>query len=181
MIGSVVNTTTGILATLTSHIGDATQGLPEDVFLFLSGITPLFNVDLLIKNEAGQTLLTWRADQFYPESWHIPGGIVRFKEKITDRLAAVATNELGAGPPLVRREGVVLTFLPAGEVAGRPAAAHRPCPRGEEAGHPAGETHSAAGHPNLEEPAPQGLGGGNVGRDPRGPLLCEERLVSSTM
>ena len=97
MIGSVVNTTTGILATLTSHIGDATQGLPEDVFLFLSGITPLFNVDLLIKNEAGQTLLTWRADRFYPEGWHIPGGIVRFKEKITDRLAAVATNELGAG------------------------------------------------------------------------------------
>ena len=91
------------------------------------------------------------------------------------------TNELGAGPPLVRREGVVLTFLHAGEVAGRPAAAHRPCPGGEEAGHPAGETHSTAGHPNLEEPAPQGLGGGNVGRDQRGPLLGEERLVSSTM
>jgi colanic acid biosynthesis protein WcaH len=52
-------------------------------------------VDLLIKNPSGQTLLTWRADEFYGPAWHIPGGIIRFKEKIEDRIHKVSQSELG--------------------------------------------------------------------------------------
>jgi colanic acid biosynthesis protein WcaH len=53
-------------------------------------------VDLLIKNEQKHTLLTWRDDGYYPPGWHIPGGIVRYKETISDRINAVAASELGA-------------------------------------------------------------------------------------
>lgn len=72
------------------------QGLPEEVFQFISRVTPLINVDLLIKNSRGQTLLTWREDDLLPPGWHIPGGIIRFKEKFSERIHAVAKNELGA-------------------------------------------------------------------------------------
>jgi colanic acid biosynthesis protein WcaH len=81
---------------LESCIGNPSQGLPDDVFLFLSRITPLINVDLLIKNKENHTLLTWRDDGYYPPGWHIPGGIIRYKETATTRIKAVAASELGA-------------------------------------------------------------------------------------
>jgi len=80
---------------LESSIKNPSKGLPEDVFLFISRITPLINVDLLIKNKQGHTLLTWRDDACFPAGWHIPGGIIRYKEKISNRIYAVAKNELG--------------------------------------------------------------------------------------
>jgi len=72
------------------------SGLPEELFLLVSRLTPLINVDLLIKNELGQTLLTWRDDGFYPPSWHVPGGIIRYKETFDKRIKETAKNELGA-------------------------------------------------------------------------------------
>jgi ADP-ribose pyrophosphatase YjhB (NUDIX family) len=80
---------------LESLIGDPSKGLPEDVFLFLSRVTPMINVDLLIQDEAGRTLLTWREDAYNAPGWHIPGGIIRFKETFADRIHAVARLELG--------------------------------------------------------------------------------------
>ncbi|MDP2923379.1 MAG: NUDIX hydrolase, partial [Candidatus Omnitrophota bacterium] len=64
---------------LESLIKNPSERLPEDIFLFVSRITPIINVDLLIKNKQNHTLLTWRDDGFYPPGWHIPGGIVRYK------------------------------------------------------------------------------------------------------
>ncbi len=84
-----------IIRQLESGIKNPQQGLSEEIFLFISRIHPIINVDLLIKNEIKHTLLTWRDDGFYPAGWHIPGGIVRYKEKISDRIIAVAANELG--------------------------------------------------------------------------------------
>lgn len=86
-----------MLARLEASIENPSEGLPEDIFLFITGITPMINVDLLIKNRHRHTLLTWRDDGYYPASWHIPGGIIRYKETIEDRIHAVAANELGAG------------------------------------------------------------------------------------
>ena len=80
---------------------DARQGLPEPLFLLVSRMTPLVNVDLLIVNESGEKLLTWRHDQFYGPGWHIPGGIVRFKETMAERLAKVARREIGCGVEVV--------------------------------------------------------------------------------
>ena len=81
---------------LDSLISNPMAGLPEDVFLFVSRLTPLLNVDLLISNEKGENLLTWREDGLGPAGWHIPGGIVRFKETLARRILEVAVGELGA-------------------------------------------------------------------------------------
>jgi colanic acid biosynthesis protein WcaH len=84
-----------IVKQLKSSLGDPSQGLPEEVFLFVAAVTPMVNVDLLIRDDGGRTLLTWRDDGFLPAGWHIPGGIVRYKETLADRIAAVAATELG--------------------------------------------------------------------------------------
>lgn len=74
---------------------DPRDGLPEELFLFISELTPMINVDLLITNHQRETLLTWREDEFYGPGWHVPGGIIRFKETAAARIAKVAQNELG--------------------------------------------------------------------------------------
>ncbi len=84
------------IKTIDSLIEDPRRGLPEDLFLFASRITPMVNVDLLIKNERSQTLLTWRDDGYWKAGWHIPGGIIRYQEPIAERIRAVARTELGA-------------------------------------------------------------------------------------
>ena len=98
--------------TLRQAVGSAREGLPEEIFLFISSLTPMINVDLLIRDEQGRTLLTWRDDRFCGPGWHIPGGIIRFKESSADRIAAVAAQELGAGVsfdphPLCRHEMLI--------------------------------------------------------------------------
>lgn len=83
------------ISTIESLIQDPSKGLPEDIFQFISRTTPLVNVDLLIKDKKNRTLLTWRNDDYSEPGWHIPGGIIRFKETIADRVAEVAKHELG--------------------------------------------------------------------------------------
>ena len=84
------------LEPLYAEIGDPTRGLPYEVFLLVSKITPLINVDLLIRDERGRILLTWRDDEIHGCGWHIPGGIIRFKETAESRIIATAQDELGA-------------------------------------------------------------------------------------
>jgi len=85
-----------LITELESFIPAPVQGLPEPVFLLLSRITPLVSVDLLIADELGRTLLTWRDDKSYGPGWHLPGGIVRYGEKAAHRVHEVARLELGA-------------------------------------------------------------------------------------
>jgi hypothetical protein len=91
-----------------SAIADPSRGLPEQVFHLVTRLTPMTNVDLLIRNDRRETLLTWRDDGFY-RGWHIPGGIIRYKERMAGRVAEVARLELGAlvtikGGPLAVNE-----------------------------------------------------------------------------
>jgi len=81
---------------LEKQIKDPKKGLPQEIFYFASRIVPMINVDLLIKNKKGQTLLAWRDDNFYNQGWHIPGGIIRFKETAEQRIQKVAIQEIGA-------------------------------------------------------------------------------------
>ena len=85
-----------LISAVESAVGDPHDGLPEDVFLFVSRITPLINVDLLIQDDRSRTLLTWRDDELSGCGWHIPGGIIRFKETAAARILACAREELGA-------------------------------------------------------------------------------------
>lgn len=80
---------------LDKQVPNPSKGLPDEVFLYISRTTPLVNVDLLIKDENGRTLLAWRDDQHCGRGWHVPGGIVRFKEKLETRLRKVAEAEIG--------------------------------------------------------------------------------------
>jgi ADP-ribose pyrophosphatase YjhB (NUDIX family) len=82
-------------AQVRAHVANPRERLPTPVFHLVSELTPLVNVDLLIQDEGGRTLLTWRADAFYGPGWHVPGGIVRFKETFATRIALVAHTELG--------------------------------------------------------------------------------------
>jgi colanic acid biosynthesis protein WcaH len=85
-----------LLAILDSRVPDPAGGLPEDFFLWVSRFVPLVNVDLLIRNAAGQILLTWRDDPIHGRGWHVPGGIIRYRETAEARIHATAIGELGA-------------------------------------------------------------------------------------
>lgn len=75
-------------------ITDPKTGLDEELFLFITRITPMVNVDLLIKDEKNRTLLSWRDDPIHGKGWHLPGGIIRYKEKLKNRVQKVAEQEI---------------------------------------------------------------------------------------
>jgi ADP-ribose pyrophosphatase YjhB (NUDIX family) len=83
------------IQTLESHIQDPKIGLPLEIFHFISRLIPMVNVDLLIKDEKGRTLLAWRDDEYCGSGWHIPGGIIRHKERLENRINEVAKQEIG--------------------------------------------------------------------------------------
>lgn len=71
------------------------EGLPFELFEWISTLVPIANVDLLILNEKGEILLSWRDDEYYGKGWHLPGGCIRFKETSEDRIQKTALNEIG--------------------------------------------------------------------------------------
>ena len=77
-------------------IGDPSSGIPEEALHFVSRLVPLVNVDLLIRDDRGRTLLTWREDASFGPGWHVPGGLIRHKERIVARIRACGHDELGA-------------------------------------------------------------------------------------
>jgi len=81
--------------TLDTWVPNPNGGVPEEFFRFLSRFTPIVNVDLLIQDEQRRTLLTWREDDIYGAGWHIPGGIIRYRETAADAIRATALRELG--------------------------------------------------------------------------------------
>lgn len=70
-------------------------GLGNELFLFSSTLAPVINVDLLIINDKKQILLSWRNDPHCGIGWHIPGGCIRFKETIEERIQKTAKVEVG--------------------------------------------------------------------------------------
>ena len=68
--------------------------LPDEIFYFLGRKTPLLNVDLLVKDKNNRVLLSWRDDEYSGTGWHIPGGIIRYKENIKNRVDEVSRLEL---------------------------------------------------------------------------------------
>jgi colanic acid biosynthesis protein WcaH len=83
------------VAVLDRHVPDPTRGLPDPVFYYVSRTTPLINVDLLIKDERDRVLLAWRDDQYAGRGWHLPGGIIRFRETMEQRVRQVMVSEVG--------------------------------------------------------------------------------------
>lgn len=69
-------------------------GLGTELFHFVSSLTPIVNVDLLVYNKKGKFLLAMRDDPHCGKGWHVPGGCVRFKETLDRRIREVAMKEL---------------------------------------------------------------------------------------
>jgi len=90
-----VNKLRDLVLDLESKIENPSVGLPDEIFYFVSRVTPFVNVDLLISIPGKGILLTWRDDEYTGAGWHIPGGIIRFKEKAKKRVDLVAKGELG--------------------------------------------------------------------------------------
>ena len=91
---------------------DSCCGLPESLFLLVSSLTPIVNIDLLITDYKKGVLLTWRDDPFYGRGWHIPGGCVRMKETLDKRIQITALKELGTTvnyhhDPIAVREAMI--------------------------------------------------------------------------
>jgi ADP-ribose pyrophosphatase YjhB (NUDIX family) len=80
---------------LKRNIENPTKGLPQEIFDFVTSIMPMVNVDLLIKDENNRTLLSWRDDGYQAPGWHVPGGILRYKETLENRVNEVGLNEIG--------------------------------------------------------------------------------------
>ena len=72
------------------------SGCPRTSSASSAGSRRSINVDLLIQDDRSRTLLTWRDDEFFGPGWHVPGGIIRYKESAADRIRACAREELGA-------------------------------------------------------------------------------------
>jgi ADP-ribose pyrophosphatase YjhB (NUDIX family) len=85
-----------VIELLEKDVPDARKGLGEELFHAISRLTPMVNVELLIRDKEEGTLLTWRADKLYGPGWHFPGGVLRFKETLAKRIEAVARLELGS-------------------------------------------------------------------------------------
>ena len=91
------------------------EGLPEELFLEVSSLVPIPNVDLFILDEEGKLLLTRRDDVFFGKGWHLPGGCIRFKETMIERVRKTAKRELGATvrieeKPLAVREVIIQDY-----------------------------------------------------------------------
>ena len=106
---------TEAIRTLIEQTPTPSRGLPEEVFRFIRRSTPLVNVDLLVKDENGRTLLSWRDDPWAGTGWHVPGGIVRFQETLEARVEKVAETEIGVpvqyGPQPIAVNQLILPAL----------------------------------------------------------------------
>ncbi len=91
----MTDTVADAVRVLVDAVPDPNAGLPDEIFYYVSRTTPFINVDLLIKNASGRTLLAWRDDVHAGTGWHIPGGIIRFKETIAERISQVSLREIG--------------------------------------------------------------------------------------
>ena len=71
------------------------SGIGKNLFESISSLTPAVSVELIIKSQDQQSnLLTWRDDELYGPGWHVPGGVVRFKETLSSRVDKVLKQKL---------------------------------------------------------------------------------------
>ncbi len=80
---------------LSAYKIDPNAGLPLEFYHFISEWIPLVNIDLFILDQNKGVLLSWRDDPCCGEGWHVPGGCVRLREKLCDRIQRTAMEEIG--------------------------------------------------------------------------------------
>ena len=86
---------TSLIQSLEEYVKNPEIGLADEIFYLVGRLTPYVNIDLLIKIPNLGCILTWRDDPHTGSGWHVPGGIVRLREDIHERVRKVANLELG--------------------------------------------------------------------------------------
>ena len=84
------------LVGLLGKIDNPQNGLPLPVFESLCRLVPFVACELIIMNDKNQILLTWREDEFW-KGWHFPGGLMRYRESVDERVRKTALDEVGVG------------------------------------------------------------------------------------
>ena len=69
-------------------------GLSQKDFDRIVKLVPFVACEVLIYDKKKGILLLKRRDRYY-KGWHIPGGLLRFRESFDERIQAVARDELG--------------------------------------------------------------------------------------
>lgn len=72
---------------------DPTKGVTKELFHFAITLIPCANINLFI-TRGEKLLLAWRDDEFYGKRWHTPGGCIRLKETLNNRIQEAARNEI---------------------------------------------------------------------------------------
>jgi ADP-ribose pyrophosphatase YjhB (NUDIX family) len=75
--------------------------IPEDVFDKIARYAPIPSVDIVIWKD-GKVMLTRRTIAPHKGFWHLPGSIVKRKERMTDAVLRCAEKELGIKVQVVR-------------------------------------------------------------------------------
>lgn len=83
-----------------------TEPLSQDEFKKIFSRVPRLCVDLIIKIHGG-IILTFRNLPSYKDMWHLPGGMVRYKETIEQVIARIAQEELHMSVKAVRTLGYI--------------------------------------------------------------------------
>lgn len=83
------------LVSLLKRIDTPHEGLPQPVFDALCSVVPFVSCELVIIGEKG-ILLTWREDKWW-RGWHFPGGLLRYRESLAERIEKTVWDELGTG------------------------------------------------------------------------------------
>lgn len=85
------------------------QPFTFDEFKSIYSRAPRLCVDLLIKTPQGY-FLTLRQKNGYTNQWHMVGGTVYFREKITDAIQRVAQEEIGTPVVIKKSLGYIEYF-----------------------------------------------------------------------
>jgi ADP-ribose pyrophosphatase YjhB (NUDIX family) len=74
---------------------DEKHPLTQEEFNHIYSKVPRLTVEIVVKNGLGEIYLTKRAIEPCKGQWHLPGGTVRFGERLEDAVKRIAKRELG--------------------------------------------------------------------------------------
>lgn len=80
--------------------------LSQEEFNYIYGKVPRLTVEIILKTEKG-VFLTLRNIEPCKGLWHLPGGTVRFGERLTDAVHRIAKRELGINVIAAKQIGYI--------------------------------------------------------------------------
>jgi ADP-ribose pyrophosphatase YjhB (NUDIX family) len=81
--------------------------LPQEEFDAVYSKVPRLTVEIIIKDDAGAIYLTRRAIEPCKGQWHLPGGTVRFGERMLAAVQRIAERELGVKVKKAKNVGYI--------------------------------------------------------------------------